>query len=584
MRPGLKIKKGSSDFASLTRDGGYFVDKSLLIKEFFDTSAYTVLLTRPRRFGKSLNLSMIEHFFDLAKPESAELFEGLAIAEDAEFCQAHQNRYPVIHLSLKGIQETNWESCLAKFAAELSALYARHKRLLDSSALDDWEKEAFGRVLRAKASTAELQNALRDLSHYLRAQHGQPAVVLVDEYDAPLLSAFRYSPRPSAGLQGGPPNFYEKVANFMQGLLGQVFKGNDSNLKKGLLTGVLRVGRESIFSEWNNFDVFGIRSPYFSDSFGFTEQETRQMLEYFGLDQHKDKVRAWYNGYRFGNREGMHNPWSIVNFISNIEQGFIPYWVNTGDHSLIEGRMGEPGVEEAIRELLEGRTIEKHLRDNFVFEDFGRGGELLWTLLVENGYLCLAGPGEFGRHKLRVPNHEVRVAFRQVVSAWLDNALKIGPDRILQTVGHLLARRPADFEQGLRALMGDTLSYFDIAGRDTTPERIFHVYLLGLLAVLSEAYIVKSNRESGAGRYDILIEPRDPRSEAIIIEVKSIRPRQEGEEQAAFESRLGQALDQALEPIEQQDYLAEARARGMREERLIRAAIVLAGKRPFVKL
>ncbi len=262
------LKIGSSDFKTIITDNGYFVDKTMLIKEFYDNNNYVLLIPRPKRFGKTLNLSMIEHFFDIQKPESKKLFTDFKIAEDKEFCEKHQNKYPVINISLKDIKTANWERFYEKFKTEISDLYNKYINLLESPKINNFEKENFKQVLQGTATQARIEYSLKHLSEYLYKHYGKEVIILVDEYDAPIINAFNNTNPPIKSPDKENKTYYEKVIAFMQTFLGKAYKGN-SYLHKGLLTGVMRVGKESIFSEWNNLSVFGITSNYFSDSFGF---------------------------------------------------------------------------------------------------------------------------------------------------------------------------------------------------------------------------------------------------------------------------------------------------------------------------
>ncbi len=585
------IKKGSSDFKTMIEDNGYFVDKTMLIKDFFEDSSYTLLITRPKRFGKTLNLSMIEHFFDIQKPESSKLFAEFAISKEMDFCKKHQNKYPVINISLKSIKETTWEKCLETFKNHISTLYGEYKFLLQSEKLDKYEKSLFERVLMKTANDAEYKNSLKSLSNYLTIHFGQKCIVLVDEYDAPIISAFNNTNNPIKSPDKENKTYYENVINFMQGFLGEAYKGNDDNLKKGLLTGVMRVGRESIFSEWNNFDVFGITIPYYSNSFGFTQTETGKILQDFGLSDRLEEVKRWYNGYKFGDCDNIYNPWSIVNYISKEKAGFKPYWINSGDYSLIKSRIIELGVKETIQNLIEGKTIDKELKENFIFQDFEKNTELLWTLLTDNGYLTQVEESKYGNYRLRIPNNEVKIVFTDIIMSWLNEEVKITRDLLIATSENLINNRIREFEKGFKQIIGDTISYFDTAEKIDnqskekliTHEQIYHVYTLGLLTILVDDYMIKSNRESGQGRYDIMLIPYDKNKNGVIIEIKSIEGQKDNEEKTKFNKRVNHEISEALNQIEKNKYYTELISNKIKPENIIKLAIVFAGKEPYVK-
>jgi hypothetical protein len=348
------------------------------------------------------------------------------------------------------------------------------------------------------------------------------------------------------------------------------------------LTGVLRVGKESIFSEWNNFSVFGITSLFFSDSFGFTQIETEKMLEYFGLENKIEEVKRWYDGYKFGSTENIYNPWSIVNYIAREQEGFKPYWVNSGDYSLIKNRITELNIKETIQQLIEGKTIDKELKENFVFQDFEHNHELLWTLLTDNGYLTQVQESDFGNYQLKIPNNEVKIVFTDIIKTWIQEEVKLTRDLLVNTARNLINNRLIEFEIGFRQIIGDTISYFDTAERSVTQEQIYHVYTLGLLTILADDFMIKSNRESGEGRYDIMLIPYNKNKNGIIIEIKSIEKQQENEDNKAFAQRINQEIDLALHQIEKKEYFKELLAHQITSDKIIRLAIVFAGKVPYI--
>jgi hypothetical protein len=579
------LKIGTSDFRTIISDNGYFVDKTMLIKDFWENSNYILLMTRPRRFGKSLNLSMIEHFFDIQKPESKNLFTEFEISKHHEFCEEHQNKYPVINISLKDIKAENWKECYDKFKTEIFDLYNKHRYLLDSDKITELEKENFQFILEGNALKVKFEYSLKYLSEYLKKHFANDVIILVDEYDTPIINAFKNTRSP-VKTGRGQKTYYENSIDFMQIFLGKAFKGNE-NLKKGFLTGVMRIGRESIFSEWNNFSVFGIVSPYFADSFGFTQKETEDILTYFNLSDRVKEIKKWYNGYTFGHIKNVYNPWSIVNYISREREGLKPYWINSGDYSLIKERITEPGAKEKIKELIEGNSIHKPIKENFIFPDFEQDIELIWTLLVYNGYLTQIKESKYGNYELKIPNEEIKIVFKDIISGWLNTDLKVKRDLLISTTEYLVQNQPELFEKGLKMIIGDTLSYFDLSGKSTEeeqiiPEQIFHVYTLGLLTVLTDDYIVKSNRESFGGRYDIMLIPHDKSENGVVIEIKQTEKKQLNEDKNQFRIRINRELKNALHQIESHKYYQELIANKVPENNIIKVPIVFAGKEPFV--
>ncbi len=586
------LKIGRSDFGLIVRNNHYFVDKTMLIDDFYHNGNDIMLIPRPKRFGKTLNLSMIEHFFDVQKSESASLFAEFAIAQKEAFCKEHQNKYPVINISLKDIKASKWEACLERFKMEISDLYSKHEYLLESTKLSELKKNNFRQVQNKTASQAQYEYSLKHLSEYLKIHFDKEVIILVDEYDAPIINAFNNTNKPIKSIDRENKTFYEEVIAFMQVFLGRTYKGNEDNLKKGLLTGVMRVGKESIFSEWNNFDVFSITMPYFSDSFGFTQTETEKMLSYFGLQDQIADIKKWYDGYQFGNKDNIYNPWSIVNYISKEKAGFRPYWVNTGDYSLIKDRIIEQGVKDKVQELIEGKIIDKELKENFVFSDFEADSELIWTLLTYNGYLTQVRESKYGNYKLRIPNNEVKIVFTDIIMNWLNTKVKIKRDLLISTAENLINNELIEFEKGFRQIIGDTVSYFDTAKKTDKqseeviiePEQIYHVYTLGLLTILSDDYIIKSNRESGEGRYDIMLIPHDKALKGIVIELKQIEKQKTKEDTPQLVQRINKEINNALVQMEKNEYHKELIINKIKPEDIIKLAIVFVGKKPYVNV
>jgi hypothetical protein len=584
------LKIGRSDFELIVKNGHYFVDKTMLIYDLYTNANDIILMPRPKRFGKTLNLSMIEHFFDILKPDSKLLFSNFEIAGKQKFCEEHQNKYPIINISLKSIKESGWEKCLYKFKTIVSGLYKKNNFLLLSDKIDEDDKQFFKSIIYKKANETDFKIALVNLSRYLQKHFNQKVVILVDEYDTPIINAFNNTNNPIKSKDKENKTYYEKVINFMQGFLGDAYKGNDDNLQKGLLTGVMRVGKESIFSEWNNFKVFDITSTYFSDKFGFTKEETKKILAYYDLDKYEDSIQKWYDGYKFGNVDNIYNPWSVVNFIEYSNDGFKPYWVNSGDYSLIKNRIIEIGVKDKIKELIEGKTIDKELKDNFVFQDFETDNEMLWTLLTDNGYLTQVKKSKYGNYKLKIPNNEVKIVFTDIIMSWLNIEVKIKRELLISTAEDLINNRINEFEKGFKQIIGDTLSYFDIAKKTDNKskekiviyEQIYHVYTLGLLAILSDDYMIKSNRESGEGRYDIALIPHNLNNNGVVIEIKSIKNQKENETDINFRKRINKEIDDALKQIERKKYYKDLIEYKIRLDKILRVPIIFAGKEPFI--
>ncbi len=574
---------GISDFKQFIQENNYFVDKTLFIKDFITGNSYVSLMPRPKRFGKTLNLSMIEHFFDIQQPENIELFTDFEISKDKKFCKEHQNKYPVINITLKDIQGYDWNKCYDLLTEEISKLYRKHKYLLHSDKLDDFEKKDFTSITNREASQAQLSYSLQSLSGYLYKHFGEKVLILVDEYDAPIINAFINSPKHVNSKNNEQKTYYEQVVDFMQIFLGSAYKGN-IYLKKGLLTGVMRISKESMFSNWNNVSVYDIKSNYFSDYFGFTEKETIEILTQFELQNKIEDVKKWYNGYRFGKTEKIYNPWSIIKYIANIEDGFKAYWINSSENNLIKNRFFEKNSIETIEKLISGQTIIKPIKENFSFDNFKNDNELLWTLLFYSGFLTQVKIIERDVFELRIPNKEIKIGFTDIILNWIKNEYNISSFSFKNTFINLINNNITEFEKGLRNIMQDSISYFDIgANYKINKEQLFHVYTLGLLAVLNDDYIIKSNRESGEGRYDIILIPKNKSKTGVIIEIKSIEPQKDNEDYNTFASRVNNTIEKAINQINKNNYNKELINNNIKTENIINLPIVFAGKKPFVK-
>ncbi|HFA48489.1 MAG TPA: AAA family ATPase [Bacteroidetes bacterium] len=561
-----RILKGNSDFGYIISNKGYFVDKTMFVKEFFDSGDSVVVLPRPRRFGKTLNLSMVEHFFDIRKKESTTFFSGYKISGEKGFCEIHQNKYPVINITLKGVGGENWEECFLYLTNAVTELYRHHDYLLDSDKLKNYDKQFVEKIILKKAGQIDYELSLKNLSIYMAKHFGKETIILIDEYDAPI-------------IEGYQENYYKRVINFMQGFLGAAFKGNHA-LHKGLITGILRVAKESLFSKFNNPGIYTIVDPYFSDKFGFTEQETKKALEYFGLQGDFEKVKHWYDGYKFGNTDNIYNPWSIINYMDRHVQGFKPYWVNTGSDPLIKKRILEPGIDntyDELQKLISGETLTKTLDENFVFSDLEGKKRLLWTLLTFSGYLTQIEKIDYETYKLKIPNFEINTIFKNIVFDWLEDEHKVPKELLVATTEHLVNNRIPQFEKGFKKIIGDTFSYFDERGM---AENVYQAYFLGMLAIVGDDYAIRSNRESGDGRYDILLIPHNKSKYGLVIEVKRVDKRGEKEKEASYNKRVNAALKKALEQIERNKYYKELISHKIKK--IIKLPVVFAGKEAHV--
>ena len=561
MKERKNLNIGQDDFYNFITTNGYFVDKTLLVRDVIDSDHHILLIPRPRRFGKSLNMSMLRCFFDARLTNMAELFKPYKIWQAGEKYIQKQGKHPVIFLSLKKVRGRDFDECKLFLRQLLSNVYNQHYYLLEKNILNLKEKKEFEKILFKEADLAALAESLESLCGYLSRFYGQTVLILMDEYDSPIHYGY---------LHG----YYDQIIDFMKSLMGSTFKSNP-HLYKGVITGILRIAKESIFSDLNNPGIYTILDYRFSDKFGFTEAETRQILDDYNLSDRFEQVKTWYDGYIFGDTEHIYNPWSIMNYVSKHEQGFDTFWVNTSSDALIKNQI-TPREAEAIRQdigtLLQGEAIAKTLYPNLVFKDLGIDRDLIWSLLVFSGYINAVKSADKRQYLLSIPNYELKTLFEEIVLEWLSRAVKIRKQLLEDTANYLVTNQVSQFKEGFKKIMGDTFSYFDT---DTEPERVYHSYVLGLLAILSDDYIIKSNRESGQGRYDILLLPRDPSQYGVIIEIKTLGKNAKKE---TIKSKLTEALGQ----ITKNRYYRELEAHNVGNR--IEMAMVFAGKAVHIEV
>ena len=552
---------GLSDFRKLRTSGYCYVDKSLLIQSVLDLPAEVLLLPRPRRFGKTLNLSMLRAFFERDRPGNAELFRGLDIERAGEEYTAHRGRYPVVFLSLKDVKTLNWEDCLGHLRQVISEEFKRHEMLLEGGFLDTEEQKQFRKVRACKCVGFELERSLSHLLAWLERATGEQVVLLIDEYDTPI----------HAGYQSG---FYEEITCFMRNWLSGALKDH-SSLKKGVLTGILRVARESIFSGLNNLAVAGIlKAGPFADKFGFTEPEVEQLLDGFDLSESLPEARRWYNGYLFGETV-IYNPWSILNFINDRPAPPAAHWVNTSSNDLVRDLLESGGAEirEDLESLLAGGSVECEVTEDLPLRDIRGDSWAIWSLLLFSGYLKPVGirEGEIEpTYQLAIPNREVSILYRRIIRHWLTRHI---PAKYLNRLLHALTTADVPtFTRHLQTLVLNMLSFHDTAGGEKkTPEAVYQSFVLGLLANLGDKYRIRSNIESGLGRADILMSPVESGQRGIVMEFKRLGENESMEEQ----------LQAALAQIKEKQYPATLRAEGCND--VLELGIVFDGKRLEVR-
>ncbi len=553
-----RIALGISDFKDLRDNKAYFIDKSFFIKEIIDENFQTILLPRPRRFGKTLNLSMLKCFFEKEKQDKSYLFNNLSITKEAEF-KDHFNRYPVIFLSFKDVKAQSFNKAYEDICFLISEEFRRHKYLLSSDFLDETEKQEFNKILKREAPETLYTNGLRNLSKWLYEYTGEKVVILIDEYDTPIQSAF---------FSG----FYDEMINFFRNFLSAGLKDN-SYLFKAVLTGILRVARESIFSGLNNIGTYTILDKRFERSFGFTEDEVFKMLDDYNLSQFKEGVKKWYDGYIFGSDTTIYNPWSILNFVSSPNREFEPFWVNTSSNDIIRDLVinSSMSIKKEFEYLLEDEPVTKQIDSAIVFRDIEKNETSLYSFLLFCGYLkpfekqVIAGENIC---KLLIPNCEVKTIFRKAFLIWFNQSFV--NDKLKIMLQALLEGDLELFEEILSEFVLETLSYFDTAGKNV--EAVYQAFVLGLLVSLpSSSYEVNSNKESGYGRYDISIVPKDLSKKAIIMEFKTIRVKETKDT----------ALDSAIKQLVEKKYETEILKRGIKD--ILRFGVVFDGKRVWIR-
>jgi len=570
-----KLPVGISDFKRIILDNYYYVDKTLLIKEIINKSDTILLIPRPRRFGKTLNLSMLRYFYDCC-PETeridvnkqaaplntySDLFVSLDIQGAGSEYMDKQGKYPVIFLSFKDIKELEWDTCFYKIKRLIQREYLKHDYLLDSKVLKPQELDYFKKIINLNGEKGDYESSLESLLLFLNRFYGTRVVILIDEYDVPIHTGFNYG-------------YYEQIINFIRNFLSGGLKDTDQYLEKSVLTGIMRIAKESIFSGLNNFGVFTLTDSEFNDKFGFTESEVETILKDFELFHRCDEIREWYNGYRFGEKV-IYNPWSIINFFSSDAKACRPYWINTSDNQIVGTLLSKGGKElkEELEQLIRGESIEKRIDENIVLKDIFNREELLWSFLLLGGYLKQtqkrrdAFSGEM-YYTLSVPNKEVRVTYTQIVEQYFST--KIGNEKLEVMLQALIDGDILLFEKMLRKVVLSVFSYHDFSDE---PEKVYHALVAGLLVWISNTHEIKSNRESGFGRYDISIIPRDTGKTGYVIEFKAVDV-DSGETVAS-------AIKKAGEQIEEKKYETELIAKGI--SRIKKLAIVFQGKDVHVK-
>lgn len=495
---------GISDYVR-AQEEYYYVDKTLLIKEFLDQKPLVSLFTRPRRFGKTLNMDMLRVFFEISDKNTSKYFADKNIWQCGEEYRSHQGKYPVIFLTFKDVKFDTWDATIDKIRGLLQEEYGRHQELLNSDKLSQYEKEYFTKIISATANEVELTSSLERLSKMLASHYDKAPVIIIDEYDTPI-------------QEGYSKDFYDEIIGFMRNFFSGAFKDN-KNLSYGFLTGILRIAQESIFSDLNNLTVNSVMDEEYDSFFGFTESEVKAMLSYYGVSDKEEELKDWYDGYLFGSEE-IYNPWSVINYIS---KGCLPqaYWVNTGKNEILDDvlRVATDDITERLYDLLQGERVVARIDQNVVYRSLAEDPANIYSLLLVAGYLKtpkkeLQADGSY-LCEVSIPNREIATVYKSEI---LSHFLQTGA--ITRTTANKIAESLyANDYKKLQSAIGE---YMDksIGFFDGGAEGFYHGLMLGLIALMDNQYKIKSNRESGDGRFDVSLIPREKRYPGIILELK----------------------------------------------------------------
>jgi hypothetical protein len=547
---------GIDNFEKLITRGYYLVDKTLLIKDLLDNKADVNLFTRPRRFGKTLNMSMLQYFFESSSEDNSYLFENLNIMRTGEQYTSHMGQYPVINLSLKSSKQPTFELALKCIKDEIVNEFRRHDYILESDKLNE-EREEYKSIARKDGDEGLYVTALKFLSDCLEKYHGKKVIILIDEYDVPLENAF---------FEG----FYERMIAFIRSLFESALKTN-SSLEFAVITGCLRISRESIFTGLNNLDIISILNEYYDEYFGFTQVEVSNMLKDYGLSEKEELTRNWYNGYIFGQAQ-VYNPWSVVKFVKDLYKNpnVFPssYWANTSSNSIVRSLIerADNVTKNEIELLIEGKTIEKPVHEDITYDEIYDSMDNLWNFMFFTGYFKKVNEriSETNQKyvELEIPNEEVKYIFRTKILKWFHDKIKVKDLSILYS--SIFEKDRDTFQKELNKLLRETISFNDAY------ENFYHGFIVGVLANMHE-YIIKSNRESGDGRSDIFIKSPSIFEPAVIIELKVCDNPKD----------IFKMSDKALEQIEEKKYEEELNQEGY--ENIIKYGISFYRKDCIVK-
>ena len=556
------ISIGIQGFSDLREQDCFFVDKTNFIKEWWENRDVVTLITRPRRFGKTLNMSMLECFFSNKYANRADLFEGLSIWQNDTYRKL-QGTYPVIFLSFAAVKAGNLEDAKTQIKQEIASLYEENRYLLEGNVLSDNERKIYNSTTIQMDDTMA-QNALKTLSVWMERYYGKKVIILLDEYDTPMQEAY---------VQG----YWDEFTSFVRSLFNASFKTNPY-LERAIMTGITRVSKESIFSDLNNLRVVTTTSNLYADCFGFTEEEVFAALDEYGMGDKKDEVKQWYDGFTFGEHRDIYNPWSITNYLD--ERRLYPYWASTSSNGLVSRliRTASADVKEKMEDLLKGKTITVNFDEQIVYNQLDDNEEAIWSLLLASGYLKVQNIDYRGItlepwYTLDITNIETLSMFMTMFRGWFKNKDANYND----FVKALLKGSLKEMNIYMNDVALATFSSFD-TGKKTSeksqPERFYHGFVLGLLVELRDRYQIRSNRESGYGRYDVMLTPVTEVDDAIVIEFKVHEP----DEEESLQDTVRVALDQ----ITEKDYGAELLAQGISVDRIRHYGFAFEGKKVLI--
>lgn len=532
-----KLPVGIDNFEKLRKENFYYADKTRLIIDLMQNWGEVNLFTRPRRFGKTLNMSMLKCFFEVSGDKS--IFEGLRVAQEKELCEKHMGKYPVVFISLKGVDGLTFEDAYERLRRLIRDEALRLNVLRDSTAITEEERNAYLRLVSEKAELADIVDSLKMLSSLLEKHYSQKAILLIDEYDVPLDKAYHHG-------------YYDRMIDLIRAMFGAALKTNDS-LFFAVLTGCLRVSKESIFTGLNNLKVHSISDVKYDEYFGFTDNEVRAMLEAYGLGAHLDETREWYDGYRFGGQD-VYCPWDVINYCDDLrsDPDAEPkaYWINTSGNDMVR-RLIEKGADGTtqmeIEQLIAGEVITKTLNENLTHSEIDKNIENIWSLLYMTGYMTITQKPSGGKYTLRIPNHEIRQIFMKQVMSWFRDKAEAESSRLNDLYAAFEKGDTEAITEYLNEQLIDTVSFYD------AQESFYHGFLLALLSTCA-GWRVASNRETGKGRSDIIVESKD-RKIGFVVEVKDVKD----------EDKLDAACEMAMKQIEEKDYTAILRRYRVKE-------------------